>query len=169
MQPTADRDPSDSVFKIFVALYFAVVFLCMIFKVRVGTGMLEIDLASPAGAALLALLFFGLGFVLLALLGLEGTERRRGVLLGLVCMCVPLAILLGIHVGGLWGWVAGGLSMVICLILGGLAKGWSLTKSVAACAALLGGILVLGLIFPQNSPTTPSREQIKSARKAFQH
>jgi hypothetical protein len=168
MQPAADRDPSDSVFKIFVAVYFVVLFLCVIFEVRIGTGMLEIDLASPAGAALLALLFFGLAIVVLAVRGLEGAERWRAVLFGLVCVCVPVSILLCIHIGGAWGWVAGGLSLVICLIMGGLQKEWSLSKSVAACVALLGAMLLLALIFPHNSTSTPSREHTESVRKAFE-
>jgi hypothetical protein len=148
-----------------VVVYLVVLVLSIVFDVRIGSGNLQIELAAPLGAALLFLLTLGLTFIVVAGRNLRDREARWILLMGLVLVGVPTAILLGIHLGGWFGWVAVGLAFAICLILGGMQKGWSLPQSVAAFCALLVGMFLLALLFPHHPDTRPSREEIQSVKR----
>jgi hypothetical protein len=114
-EPQKDSPASLTFFSV---LYCVVLAICLVFRLSVGTGELEIDLASSAGAVLLFLLTLGLYFIVDAVRDFQGAAMRGSLLFGLVLVGIPVSILLWIHIGGSWGSVAGGLACAIAIIMG---------------------------------------------------
>ena len=164
---TPEREPVDGPIKILVIIYFALLLICLLFDVRVGTSESEIQLASPGGAALLALFLFGVLMIVSAWREPD-VRKRRVVLVGALCIGVPVCILVCVHVGGAWAWAGGGLAAIICLVMGGLQKGWSLRGSIAVCFSLLGAMVLVAILSSGDTMHHPTPDQIQRAKKAFE-
>src|SRR5713226_1354150 len=152
--------------------YFILLFFFVAFDVHIGDEPTRIDMASSGGAAVAALLWFGIGLLV------EGSYRywrgsfeARGIALGgAVAAGIGVLILLFVEKGGLLSWVGGGLALLVCIVLGAIQKGVTLTGAFGRLALLAAAYGLLAIIGPRNDVNhKPSPEAIQQARKAFSY
>lgn len=106
----APEGPEDRVFKVATVLYFVVLIIVMIGRVQIG----DMDLASPAGAAMLFLFTIGGTIVVLAL-----RDRQPWLtVVGGAVMAIPAVAAWLLTEGGPAATVGAVIAIVVCFGLG---------------------------------------------------